>query len=48
MLGEHRQLLADLLLSKKSENDQELQKMFKDEIKTLEDIQNKAKNILRK
>jgi hypothetical protein len=50
MLGEHRQLLADLLLIKKTEwnGDQELGKMIKDEIKSLEDVTSKAKNILRK
>jgi hypothetical protein len=50
MLGEHRQLLADLLLTKKTESngDQELAKMIKDEIKSLEDVTSKAKNILRK
>jgi len=50
MLGEHRQLLADLLLTKKTEfnGDQQLAKMIKDDIKSLEDITSKAKNILRK
>ena len=48
MLGEHRHLLGDLLMSKSGENDQELSKMLKDEIKTLEDIQSKAKIILKK
>lgn len=50
MLGEHRQLLADLLLTKKPEftGDQELAKMIKDEIKSVEDITSKAKSILRR
>ncbi len=50
MLGEHRQLLPDLLLTRKPEfaGDQELAKMIKDEIRSLEDVTSKAKNILRK
>ena len=50
MLGEHRQLLADLLLTKKPEfsGEKELAKMIKEEIKSLEDVTSKAKNILMK
>ena len=50
MLGEHRQLLAELLLTKKSEfgDDLELVKMIRDQIKSLEDVTSKAKNILMK
>jgi hypothetical protein len=50
MLGEHRQLLPDLLLTRKPEfaGDQELAKMIKDDIRSLEDVTSKAKNILRK